>query len=234
MDKTWTSYIILAIGIMMFIASDKYSYADDKHKAHAFSFNTESNMEVFINKDGDGDSKVTLLIDGKEHQFSIPELSDGESKSITTEDGKKVIIQSFSGDKTIVIDGKEINLPALGKHGLHKEGLSTVIGTSLQVIVEDDISISGTSGLSEDAQSAIVDAVKGVLTSYSIDKKVRLSKNNFNFHTSNHNGMKIIKKEGFSADGKELKLKFIGKGDGSIEHEVISIIHEQEEEEENQ
>ncbi len=230
MDKTWTSYVILAIGIMMFITSNKYTNADDNQKTHTIAVDTESNIEGFVSKNGDKETEVNLVIDGEKHQFSIPEISDGESKTITTSDGKTVIVKSFSGDRKIVIDGKEVHIPGLGKHGLYKEGLSAMIGKTHQMIVSDDVRISA-SGLSDDVKSAIVAAVEGVLTSYDVKKQVSFSSNNFNFYMFNDHemkgGMKIIKKEDLMHDGKKIQLKIIGDGDNTVEHEEITIIHEQ-------
>ncbi len=75
--------------------------------------------------------------------------------------------------------------------------------------------------------------VKGVLTDFGVDKGVSFSSNNFNFHMFNNKDLKIIKKDGFSTNGKEIQLKIIGESDGTVEHQEITIIHEQDEEKEN-
>ncbi|MCP4413316.1 MAG: hypothetical protein GY808_12210, partial [Gammaproteobacteria bacterium] len=52
MDKTWTTYLLLAIGLMIFSVSDKQITADDEKSAHTVSFGHKTKMEVFVNKEG--------------------------------------------------------------------------------------------------------------------------------------------------------------------------------------
>ena len=201
MNKTWFSYVVLSIGLMMLAASDQYATADDKQSAHTVSFGNLQQMEVFVNKEGDEDAQVKLIIDGKTYKFTMPELKDGLDKVITTDDGKEVTIKSVSGNNMIWIDGKEMHLPAFGKHKVAADGLSAMIGRTHQIVLSDDISVSA-HGLSDDVKSAIVDAIKGVLTSYAIDKKVTFNSNKFN-------GLHMLGEDGISGgDGKyEFKIK---------------------------
>ncbi|MCP3673226.1 MAG: hypothetical protein GY829_01965 [Gammaproteobacteria bacterium] len=181
MNRTWFSYVILSVGLMLLVASDKEATADEKKTAHTISYGSEQQIEIFVNKDGEDNAEVKLMIDGEEFQFSMPEIADGENKVITTSDGKEVTIKSVSGNKMIWIDGKELNLPNLGKHHIAAEGLSAMIGKTHQMQVSNEVTIRA-NGLSDDVQNAIIDAVKGVLTSYDVDKKVSFNNNDLQLH----------------------------------------------------
>ena len=181
MNRTWFSYVMLAVGMMLLFASDKNATADEKKTAHTVSIGDTQQIEIFINKDGENNADVKVMIGGEEYNFSIPEIADGEDKVITTADGKEITIKSVSGNKMILIDGKELNLPNLGKHHMDAEGLSAMIGRTHQMQVSNEVTIRA-NGLSEDVQKAIVAAVKGVLTSYDVDKKVSFNNNDLQLH----------------------------------------------------
>ena len=215
MNRTWLSYVVLAVGMLLLVVSDKHSNADDKQTAHTMSFGTEQEMEIFVNKSGDTDTQVKLVIDGKSYEFSMPEIADGQEKVITTADGKEVTIKSVSGNKMIWIDGNEMQLPGFGKHKMSAEGLSAMIGRTHQMKLSDGVSISG-QGLSDDVKAAIVDAVKGVLISYNIDKKVTISNNNFALHVIGEDG-----------DANEMgKYEFKIKTESSDDQHVM-VIHKE-------
>ena len=181
MNRTWFSYLTLAVGMMLLVASDKEATADEKKTAHTMNIGTEKQIEIFVNKDGDDDAEVKLMIDGEKYNFSMPELADGEEQVITTVSGKEITVKSVSGNQMIWIDGKELNLPNLGKHHMDAEGLSAMIGRTHQMQVSNEVTIRA-NGLSEDVQKAIVDAVQGVLTSYDVDKKVSFNNNDLQLH----------------------------------------------------
>ncbi len=199
MNRTWFSYVMLAVGMMLLVASDKEATADEKKTAHTMSYESEQQIEIFINKDGDNNADVKLIIDGEKFNFLMPEIADGENKVITTADGKEVTIKSVSGNKMIWINGKELNLPNLGKHHMDAEGLSAMIGRTHQMQVSNEVTIRA-NGLSEDVQSAVIDAVKGVLTSYDVDKKVSFNNNDLQLHfiTEDHMGGMVHKINGDS------------------------------------
>lgn len=175
MIKTWVSYIVLAIGLMLLVASDRTSIAEDKHKAvHNYSFGSDKNIQVFVNKMGKDDATVDLIVNGEKIQFSLPELLEGESKTITTDDGKELKIIAAKNNHVVWVDGDEINLPKLHMNGeAGHEGLSSIISRvhTLSDFEKNTITVSG-EGIPDDAVKAIVEAAQGVLTSYGIDKEV--------------------------------------------------------------
>lgn len=228
MDKTWTTYLLLAIGIMIFSVADKTANADDEKSVHTVSFGHKTKMEVFVNKEGNDESKVKVIIDGEEYNFTMPEISEGQSKTITSEDGKEITVKSVSGHNMIWIDGKELNLPAFGEHEMDEEGLSAMIGRSHQLRLTDEVSITA-NNLSDDVKAAIVDAVQGVLTSYDIDKKVNFSNKLRAIHMIGGDHMEeieILDDVDLKANGATIEYK-IKKGDHDA-HKQIMIIKKKE------
>ena len=217
-NKTWFSYVVLSIGLMMFMASDKHATADEEQTLHTLDTVTEQEIKVFVNKSGDANPQVDLVVDGKEYSFVIPVLADGESKVITTEDGQEITIKSFSGNNTVLIDGNEMHLPALGNQ-IHVEGLSAIIARSHQLKLTDEVTISGR-GLSDEMKSAIVEAVRGVLISFGEDKKVAFSSNNY--------GMHVLKQIGEPGDTVNYEFKIQTELSDGEKH--IQIIHQDTEE----
>ncbi len=207
MSKTWFSYTVLAIGVMLFVASDKPVTADDAQSARTVSFGTDKTMEIIVNKAGTSVPNVKVIINGDEHAFTIPELNDGEEREIITEDGQKIIIKSISGNNMVWIDGDEINLPPLGNTGVSPEGLSALIGRSHQIKMSNGVTISA-NGLSKDVEAAILEAVKGVLTSYNVDKSVSYQDQSQRLH--------MMRRFGTGGEHESGNYKFEFKTDGEL------------------
>ena len=208
MSRTWFSYVVLAVGLMMLMASDKSTTAED--------LKSLQEVNIFINKDGDEDAEVKLVIDGNNYNFSMPELADGEEKVISTEDGTEITIKSISGDKMIWIDGKEMHLPSFGKHKMDAQGLSAMIGRSHKMMGQmNEIVILGDS-LEDDVKAAIIDAVKGVLTSYDVDKKVKFG--------DAMAGLHIIKEGFMPGDMHKFDIEIETDDSEHGEHEKVIVI----------
>ena len=213
MSRTWFSYVVLAIGLMMLMASDKRATAEDKQTAHQVNFGGKQQFEIIVDKEGDENSHVKILVDGKAYNFNMPDLADGEDKVITTDDGTKIMIKSASGDNIIWIDGEEMQMPSFGNHNIDVEGLSAMIGRSHQLHISNDITISA-DGLSDDVRAAIVDAIDGVLISYDVKKKVSFRDNNF--------GMHMIRGDGDSENVQNYKFQFDTETSGEPH---VNVIH---------
>jgi hypothetical protein len=171
MNKSWVSYMLLAIGMMMFTAANEQANADEKETINVMHFEDSKSVNVFIEKLNDGKESVKVVIDGKEYRIDLPELAAGESKSITTDDGTEVILKNIDSGRVLYIGEEEVKLPpATGNLSMH--GLSTVIASSHNLSVDDAVTIQAP-GVSEDVKQALVAAVTSVLQSYSLDKKVK-------------------------------------------------------------
>ena len=221
MARAWFSYVVFAIGMMMLVASDKQSIADNKQESeNVFTFADTKDVHVFVNKMGDDDAKVDVMINGKKHTFTIPELLSGQTKNLTTEDGTEITVKALEGKQVVFIGDEQINIPGALEHRVvGKEGLSSIITRVHEVsdFAKDTVTISG-AGLSEDAKKAMVDAVQGVLVSYGIDKEVMFRKSpKFEFIQSDgkvidlSTDLDLMKGKGnfdikveASADGKEV------------------------------
>lgn len=211
MNKTWYCYIMLSVGLMLLAASDKALTADDKQTAHEISFGSEQKIEIMINKDGEEDAQVKLIIDGKDYNFSMLDVvEDGEDQVITTDDGKTITIKSISGNKMIFVDGNQLHLPSLSNHQVTREGLSAMIGRSQHLKMNNDVSLVA-DGLSDDVKAAMIEAVEGVLSSYNVDKKVTFRDNNVSIRVINmdddQNGLERLKLK-IEGDHKKI-MKFI-------------------------
>ena len=224
MNKTWYCYVMLSVGLMLLATSDEDITADDKQSAHQITFGSDKNVEILVNKDGDSNAQVELLIDGETYSFVMPDGVDGEDQVITTDDGKLITIRSISGNKMLFLDGNQLHLPSLSNQKITTEGLSAMIGRSLHVKMNKDVSLVA-DGLSDDVKSAIIEAVEGVLASYNVDKKVSIRENNAgNMHFINAHG-----KAGnnaifeFKLDGNVTKTELHGK---DVEFITIDTIKE--------
>ena len=214
--------MVFAIGMMMLFSSDQVTTADEKKKHQVMSFSTSKDVNVFVNKQGKDETKIDVIINGEKHSFDLPELKDGETKTITTDDGTEIKVIAASGNQMIWVDGEEVNLPKLEMLS-EGEGLSTIISRVHMLNDHEDDSITiNASGLSEDASSAIVDAVKGVLTSYGIDRKVRLTERKFDFKFIG-DGEGVHKLH----HGENVEIKMDVDVDGKV-HKKIMVIEKQE------
>ncbi|MFT5453446.1 MAG: hypothetical protein ACI9N9_002958 [Enterobacterales bacterium] len=234
MNKTWYCYVMFSVGLMLLTASDDVITADDKQSAHQITFGSEREVEIHVNKDGDSDAQVELSIDGKIYAFAMPDGIDGEDQVITTEDGKTITIKSMSGNKMLFVDGNQLHLPSLSNQEITTEGLSAMIGRSHHVKMSNDVSLVA-DGLSDDVKNAIVEAVKGVLASYNVKKKVSVRENNVGMHfisadgkTSTGTSTDKHKFFEFKIDGDISKSEIHGKG-----MQVITIDTLKEETEDN-
>jgi len=115
-----------------------------------------------------------------------------------------------------------MHLPLLGKHKMHAEGLSAMIGRTHQMKMSNEVSIRA-NGLDDDVQAAILDAVKGVLTSYNVDKSVSINNNEMALHFISEDDMK---------QGNN-QFKFEITTDGSADDESLMVIHKETIVEEN-
>ena len=239
MARAWFSYVVFAMGLMLLFASDKQSIAETKKvvSENIMHLGDAKDIQVFVNKTGDENAMVDILINGQKHTFSIPELLAGETKTLSTVEGKEVTIKAIEGGKMVFIGGEEIQLPSLNTHeGFGKEGLSSVITRVHEIsdFSKNSITING-NDLPEDAVKAMVDAVQGVLTSYGIDREVMYRKApKFQFIEADGNTIDIKGKHfNFTPDGKDFDIK-IETGAGGTRLENIVVLKKKVEEKEEQ
>lgn len=197
MARAWFSYVVFAMGLMLLFASDRQSIAETKEVVvdNITQLGDAKDIQIFLNKTGDENARVDILINGQKHSFALPQLVSGETQTFTTDDGQDVIVKAYDAGKIVSINGEEIKLPSLhSQKDFGKEGLSSVITRVHEIsdFSKNSVTING-NDLPDDVVKAMVDAVQGVLTSYGLDREVM-------YH-------KAPKFEFIQADGNTIELK---------------------------
>jgi len=154
---------------------------------------------VKINKSDNDEAMVDLEVDGNAEMFSLPDLQIGETKTITTQSGKNILVSKTEEGVSIELDGKTVELPSFsGNLGarIHR-------AAPLHQIVEDSVQISGVK-LDDNQKQIIEDAFRAA----GIDKKLT-----FNEHTIHM----FSAKDGFEfvSDGEEVHT-WHANGDAKI------------------
>jgi len=188
----------LIVATMTFIAgTSMLAMASDSNK-HVNVLHTEgaTSIMVNINKENGSDAKVELKIDGKDYSFSLPELADGETREITTDDGQSVTLLKAAKGTTVTIDGKEIMLHSLaGNHGRMANVFA--FGSGMGIHQNNTLIISG-GGLDDDARARIKEAIAAA----GIDKKVIFPETEMNWISDDgENNFEVIIDSDEVADG---------------------------------
>jgi len=175
------------------------AYAGDQ-KLHTMDHNAETKViTVSIDKENDNPAKVDVDINGEKLSFDLPDLADGETREITTNEGKIIKIIKAKNGSTILIDGQKIKLHAL----TGAEGMSANIFAFKgdHAIDENSLMISGVN-LDEDTRQKIEQALQDA----GIEK-------NINFlELSNHNWM--------ADDGSNIDIVIDSEGEDSGDHTI--------------
>ena len=229
MARAWFSYVVFAMGLMLLFASDKQSIAETKKvvSENIMHLGDSKDIQVFVNKNGDENAKVDILINGQKHSFSIPQIVSGETQTFTTDDGQEVTIKAYESGKIVSINGEEIKLPSLHPHqGFGKEGLSSVITRVHEIsdFSKNSVTING-NDLPDDAVKAMVDAVQGVLTSYGLDREVMYRKApKFQFIQADGNTIDLKGKHfNFTPNGKDFDIKIETNGSATTLDNIVVL-----------
>lgn len=118
----------------------------------------DKNVDVRIEKHSDQATKVTVNVDGSQKIFELPELVEGERKTLDV-DGEPVEISKSGGVTAIVVAGETIRIP--DRHAMHKKH-----GKKRKIILKqrgeaDEILVIAR-GLNEDQQRAIQEALSDI------------------------------------------------------------------------
>ncbi|MEL0035794.1 MAG: hypothetical protein VW882_05260, partial [Gammaproteobacteria bacterium] len=67
MARTWFSYVVFAMGLMLLFASDKSSIAETKSVVtrNVMQLDDAKDIQVFVNKNGDTNEMVDIIINGE-------------------------------------------------------------------------------------------------------------------------------------------------------------------------
>ncbi len=165
--------LILA-SITFITGTSMFALADENEQQfstlHAKSV---SSIMVNIDKDQNNDATVELKIDGESYSFTLPELEQGETREIITDEGQTVVLMrpedGISVDSeqgiSVNIDGKEIMLHSFDS----KFRQANVFAFSdIGAINEDKSLVISGGALDEDTRARIKDAIAAA----GIDRKV--------------------------------------------------------------
>lgn len=75
----------------------------------------DSVVEIAVN-DGTTDEDIVIRIDSKEQGFNLHELQLGESRSLTTADGRPVTVTRAADSFDFAVDGRTISMPVMPPH----------------------------------------------------------------------------------------------------------------------
>ncbi|MEE4246893.1 MAG: hypothetical protein V2I33_15885, partial [Kangiellaceae bacterium] len=147
--KTLSSAVVLSMALSVPL------FADDEEKA----------ISIFLNKSNNEAAKVDIKIDNVAEAFTMPELAEGESKTITTESGNTITITKTNGKLTITTEGGEVvTLPGLHDNQMVAKVLQRHTSTK---VMDDSIRIMG-GNLTDEQKELIKDAI----LSSGVDKKI--------------------------------------------------------------
>ncbi len=142
--------------------------------AGIFSFNQvlladDEVSEYFVQIENDEQSapKVEIKVNGVSHAFSLPQLTEGETKVITTESGESITATKTNNEVSLLVNGKTLSLPNFDGHLGAKLHLAEEIETQL----EDNVVIN-LDNLTTQQKQIIRDAFK----SAGIEKEVKFGK----------------------------------------------------------
>ena len=74
----------------------------------------ERNVRVEIHKASDENTTVDINVNGNAEVFSLPSLEIGETQDIVTESGNTISVTKTESGISLMVDGEEIKLPAVG------------------------------------------------------------------------------------------------------------------------
>lgn len=142
-------------------------------------------VSIKLDKSNNDDAVVDIFVDGNSEAFKLPELAVGESRTLTTQSGKEVVVSKSEQGLEINLDGEAIEIPSFaGNLGarIHRS-------SPLHQMVEDSVHISGVE-LDDNQKQIIRDAFLAA----GIDKKVKFSNNSFAF-ISTDSDIKVLSGE---------------------------------------
>ncbi len=159
----------------------------------------EKQVRISMEQENDQDAQVDLTINDRNYQFALPQLSEGETRTLITDDGGSVTASKQNGKVTIVADGEEIRIPHANAEltaGLH------VMGDDAFKVDANTVIISG-ADLDEATRQTISDVIKAA----DADRKVI-------FTGGGHENVFMFK----SGDDED-DIQWLSEGEG--EHQII-------------
>lgn len=169
------------------------------------SADEEKNISVLINKENDKNAILDLKIDGTASKFELPELKEGESRTLSN-NGTTITVTKTDGNVVVTTaDGEEIVLPG----GDHKAMVARVkaLHTLDGAKTDDSIKIIATD-LTDDQKETIKASIAAAgitkVVKFIDDANFFVVRKEFDTHGSAEDVQEL---EWISEDGKQKKIK---------------------------
>lgn len=170
--------------------------------ASVYAEEEETRIEIMVDKENDSDAQVEVLVNGNAEKFVLPELADGESRTLVTESGNTIVATNVDGKTAIELDGKEIVIMA--PH--HSMGADfKFIGDHGSASVDENKVFVVGGNLSDEVKAAL----QNTLNSYTSEKELVFPESGANSHVMVFDGASEIITELDSEEGgahKEIKI----------------------------
>lgn len=182
--------------------------------------NEEKEISVFVKKVNDSDATVDLSVNGDASVFKLPQLDDGASTTVTTDNGKVYTVKRNGEHYTITLDdGEVIDLPMggnqqlaakvislHGEHSIDNKNVITIMGGDLTPDQMETIKASiAAAGITKEVKFA-----KGFSTVFIGEgdhSVIDLKNGNVELEWSTDADVKVIE----SKDGKHVKHVIVKK-----------------------
>ncbi|MGX5201760.1 hypothetical protein [Aliikangiella sp. IMCC44632] len=100
MNKTTLSIVSLAFFCSLSFLSQTANAA-----------NEATEVQIKVEKESTGQSKVNLVLDGSQHTFTLPQLQEEETQVITTQEGANLNATRNNDKIKIEVEGKTVDIP---------------------------------------------------------------------------------------------------------------------------
>ena len=180
----------------------------------------ERNVRVEIHKASDENTTVDINVNGNTEVFTLPSLEIGETQDIVTESGKTISVTKNESGISLMIDGEDIKLPAVGAEmSAHfMKG-----GMPLHHAKNDGIQVIGDL---TDEQIAII---KDGFAAAGVEKSVNFTKGHeMKFFFSGDDADMTHVKKWVSKDGDDVKIIKFGNDNGKLHMDTKIIVIEEE------
>lgn len=125
----------------------------------------EKRIEIMVEKNNDDDAQVEVLVNGDAEKFVLPELAEGESRTLITEAGNTIVATKTDGKTLIKLDGEELVIMA--PHQDMGADFSFISDDEHHQLDDNKIIVIG-GNLSDEVRAAL----QNTLNAYSSDKEL--------------------------------------------------------------
>ena len=107
---------------------------------HADDAGETKHIAVFIDKQNDANAQIDVKVNGDKYEFTLPKLAEGESRTISTTDGKAVVVSRKDDRVSVKIGDETIYLPNIDSK--EHELIATFHGGPTKIHTKNEIAVS--------------------------------------------------------------------------------------------